>query len=61
MMKMTLMMEMMKMMMMMMMEMTMKKMMVMVVDKEGDQELAAELAIPVTSFLQDSTGMLAPS
>ena len=43
----------------------MKKMMMvvvmMVVDKEGDQELAAELAIPVTSFLQDSTGMLAPS
>ena len=44
--------------MMVMMEMTMKKMMVMVVGKEGDQELAAELAIPVTSFLQDSTGML---
>ena len=41
-----------------MMEMTMKKMMAMVVDKEGDRELAAELAIPVTSFLQDSTGML---
>ena len=56
-MKMTLMMEMMKMMMM---EMMMKKM-VMVVDKEGDRELAAELAIPVTSFLQDSTGMLVPS
>ena len=50
----------MEMMKMMMMEMMMKKMK-MVVDKEGDQELAAELAIPVTSFLQDSTGMLVPS
>ena len=30
-------------------------MMVVVVDKEEDLELAAELAIPVTSFLQDST------
>ena len=46
------------MMMMVMMMKKMKKMMVMVVDREGDQELAAELAISVTSFLQDSTGML---